>query len=193
MNRTESKETEERPWVEYSVVTPQGEVKVWAQQQQGASGWCVGITFGEMDRIPVAKPTRQEADEIARVIAYSYEFTHGMPEPTAIIAQLDGKEPIQIQAEMRELLDALGGLDPDCERRLNAFYESPSDETWNDAYSINLRRSGRLSTLWQWIGELYTSFPTTGPTYDLCGERTSWSRIPTRAEFVAAMRAASAR
>lgn len=71
-----------------------------------------------------------------------------------------------------------GQLNAECRARLNAVIANPTEETWDDAYSL-IVHGGSLTTLWEAVLRVDHSFPKTGPSEDLAGNRVEgWKRIP---------------
>jgi len=80
-------------------------------------------------------------------------------------------------------------LTPDCRSRLFRAAENPTEPNWGSASGIIV---GGGLTLWQAIMDIDPTFPSVGPKHDANGTRTSsWSRVPTRALILAAIRYAT--
>lgn len=78
-----------------------------------------------------------------------------------------------------------GALNDDCRARLEAVLTEPTQETWEQAYSLIISERFRFQTLWQaWIAtcpDAPLSKPLEGP----------WPRIPTQIELYRALREAT--
>ena len=71
-----------------------------------------------------------------------------------------------------------GKLDTECRGRLEAVLEDPTEETWDEAYSLIVGKDG-WTTLWQAWVQVDSDAPRTGPAQDFAGKRLrGWSRIP---------------
>lgn len=81
-----------------------------------------------------------------------------------------------------------GKLDAECRARLEAVLENPTEETWDDAYSLIIGKDG-FTTLWQAWVKVDPDAPRTGPSEDFAGKRLSgWSRIPDQLTLYRALR-----
>jgi hypothetical protein len=94
----------------------------------------------------------------------------------------------------RKATNMFGKLTPDLLARLDAVVDNPTEETWDDAYSIIIATSPRSLTLWQAVLRVDPTFPNSGPVYGDGGSRISgWTAIPSRDVLLAAIeRAVSA-
>ncbi len=81
-----------------------------------------------------------------------------------------------------------GSLDTVCRRRLEAVIENPTEETWDNSYSLIVGKDG-FTTLWQAWVKVDPAAPRTGPAEDFAGKRLSgWSRIPDQLTLYRALR-----
>ena len=85
-----------------------------------------------------------------------------------------------------------GSLDADCRKRLENVVNNPTDNTWDNAYSLIL--SGQsFMTLWQAVIAVDQSFPRLGPSEDDAGKRLEgWQRIPDQLTLYRAIKHATA-
>jgi len=195
MNRVESDPKQVgQKWAEYCVVTPQGEVRVVIQESKEPF-WSVGVSWDSPAgfHIPYTAGSREEAERVAQAIASCYENTHPYVISPGIMSQLSDSEelPLRMTREMENLVSPLR-LVTEALVRLNALYENPSEETWDDAFAICLRHDKPTDTLWQHVLAIDPTFPRVGPSQDTTGfHRTGWNRVPDRALVVAALQLAS--
>lgn len=81
-----------------------------------------------------------------------------------------------------------GELTLDQKNRLLAFYDYPSDETWDDCFNITIMPYGHINTVWQAVCAIDPDFPSRGPAVDAFGNRLEpWVAIPSRELFRQAM------
>jgi len=101
--------------------------------------------------------------------------------------------PIDIEIELDLARNMFGKLDPKNRTRLRAVLYHPTEETWNNAYSIILNpHVGFGLTLWQAVIAVDHSFPKVGPSTDSRGRVVErWRRIPSQALLLAALQYAT--
>ena len=86
-------------------------------------------------------------------------------------------QSIDIELEMART--CFGELTLEQRNRLLAYYEYPSDETWDDVYNLTIMPYGHINTVWQAVCAIDATFPTRGPCVDAFGQRLEpWPRIP---------------
>jgi len=104
------------------------------------------------------------------------------------------------ELEMKLATDARGRpLAHDAIKRLQALLENQTEETWDDAFSINLcpLLGSDVVTLWQAVIAVDPTFPKVGCQYEMSrrGRKSKkikgWSRIPDRALLERAIRFAT--
>lgn len=68
-----------------------------------------------------------------------------------------------------------GSLRKDVKKRILNFLSNPTNKNWDDIYSIIIDGNGKMTTIWQAVLSIDSTFPRTKgyPT-------TKWSRIPTK-------------
>jgi len=82
------------------------------------------------------------------------------------------------KAFVEDCRNMFGKLDAECRGRLEAVLENPTEETWDNAYSLIIGGDG-FTTLWQAWVKVDSTAPRTGPAEDFAGKRLhGWSRIP---------------
>jgi hypothetical protein len=87
------------------------------------------------------------------------------------------QQSIDIELEMART--CFGELTLEQRNRLLAYYEYPSDETWDDVYNLTIMPYGHINTVWQAVCAIDPTFPTRGPCVDAFGQRLEpWPRIP---------------
>lgn len=74
----------------------------------------------------------------------------------------------------------LGPLGPDVKARLQAFFDKPCEETWDDIHGILVRP---MRTVWQAVIAEDPTFPKTGPVEFAARDsegrhQSAWERIP---------------
>jgi hypothetical protein len=74
----------------------------------------------------------------------------------------------------------LGPLDERIRARVERVLENPTQETWDDAYSIIVGSDGWM-TLWQAVLKMDRAFPRSKP----CDE--PWPRVPSRETLLRAL------
>lgn len=101
--------------------------------------------------------------------------------------------PIDIEIELDLARNMFGKLRPEYRTRLRAVLYHPTEETWDEAYSIILNPYvGMGLTLWQAVIAVDPSFPRVGPREDVRGRRVErWRRIPSQALLLAALQYAT--
>ena len=85
---------------------------------------------------------------------------------------------VDIRRELARATNMLGVPlleQPDLCARLQAVIDQPTEETWDNAFSIILR--GHV-TLWQAVIDVARAFPRVGPATSLDGQRDHWEVIP---------------
>lgn len=78
----------------------------------------------------------------------------------------------------------LGVIDPVIKKRLEKVIKRPNQKTWDDAYSIIINGSGKMTTLWQAVLKVDWNCPTSKPL----GE--PWAYIPSREIIIEAIKTA---
>ena len=74
--------------------------------------------------------------------------------------------------------NVFGPLDAECRARLKAVLEDPTEETWNEAFSLIIGSDG-FTTLWQAWVKVDPSAPVSGCRYDMDGKQIrGWTKIP---------------
>lgn len=91
--------------------------------------------------------------------------------------------------DIRRTTNLFGPLGHDVRARLEAVIAAPSDETWQDAYSIILN-SRTHTTLWQAVIAVDPAFPRSGPLTTPEG-RSPWPAVPPVDVLLAALRYAA--
>lgn len=87
---------------------------------------------------------------------------------------------MSIDRELDLASNMFGRLPPESRARLQALYDNPTEETWDNAYTLILERHTHTS-LWQAVIAVDPTFPQVGPSSDNRGNRiTTWRRIPDR-------------
>ena len=61
--------------------------------------------------------------------------------------------------------------------RLEAFFDNPCDETWEDAHCIIVGADG-FTTFWQAVIAVNPTFPRIGPRHDMAGRIETWKEVP---------------
>jgi hypothetical protein len=74
-----------------------------------------------------------------------------------------------------------GKLSTEVKERLQAVIDNPCQETWEDAYSIILNSSGKMTTLWQAVIKFDWDMQQSKP----CDK--PWSHIPTQETIIKAI------
>jgi len=74
-----------------------------------------------------------------------------------------------------------GKLKPEIKKRLQAVINNPCQETWEDAYSIILNASGRMTTLWQAVIKIDWDMQQNKPL------DSKWTHIPTQETIIKAI------
>ena len=81
-----------------------------------------------------------------------------------------------------------GSLDAECRGRLEAVLDNPTEETWDEAYSLIVGKDG-FTTLWQAWVKVDPAAPRSGPRDDMKGKRISgWPSIPDQLTLYRALR-----
>lgn len=75
-----------------------------------------------------------------------------------------------------------GKIKPEIKERLRAVVENPSQETWDDTFSIIL--NSRMTTLWQAVLEVQPTFQSRRES----GKQ--WTQIPSRETIIEAIKIA---
>lgn len=71
-----------------------------------------------------------------------------------------------------------GPLDAECRARLKAVLKNPTEETWDDAFSLIVGKDG-FTTLWQAWCKVDPNAPRSGCRYNMDGKKISgWPAIP---------------
>jgi len=78
-----------------------------------------------------------------------------------------------------------GELSDDIKTRLDRFFTTPNDETWDDVHGIIIGADG-WTTFWQAVVAIDHTFPKKGPTYMNMIRSTRWPKVP---DFLTAIRA----
>ena len=82
-----------------------------------------------------------------------------------------------------------GPLNAECRSRLQRVLDSPTAETWDDAYSLIVGADG-FTTLWQAWVKVDSSAPRAGPCHDMDGNQIrGWPRIPDQLTLYRALKA----
>lgn len=74
-----------------------------------------------------------------------------------------------------------GNLKPEVKARLQAVIDNPCQETWEDAYTIILNASGKMTTLWQAVIKIDWDMQQGKPL------DAKWSHIPTQETIIQAI------
>ena len=99
--------------------------------------------------------------------------------------------PIDIEIELDLAKNMFGKLKPEYKTMLRAVLYHPTEETWEDAYSI-IVGSDKWMTLWQAVIAIDPTFPKEGPSTDSRGRVVKrWRRIPSQALLLAALQYAT--
>jgi hypothetical protein len=99
--------------------------------------------------------------------------------------------PIDIERELDMARNVFGKLRPDLKTRLRAAFYQPTEETWDNAYSIIIGANG-WTTLWQAVIAVDPTFPRSGPAHDSRGRLVSrWAKVPSQETLVRALRFAT--
>ncbi len=91
-------------------------------------------------------------------------------------------------AFVNDCRNMLGSLEAECRGRLEAVLDNPTEETWDDAYSLIVGKDG-FTTLWQAWVKVDETAPRTGPAEDFAGKRLhGWSKFPDQLTLYRALR-----
>ena len=74
-----------------------------------------------------------------------------------------------------------GKLKPEIKARLQAVIDNPCQKTWEDAYSIILNASGKMTTLWQAVIKFDWDMEQRKPL------DAPWAHIPTQETIIKAI------
>ena len=92
-----------------------------------------------------------------------------------------------LDVEIGHATNMFGHLGPNVAARLRAVLTEPTEQTWDNAYSIIIN-GRRLTTLWQAVLAVDPEFLRVGPRYDGDGNRvTGWQQIPDRTTLLRAL------
>jgi len=81
-----------------------------------------------------------------------------------------------------------GSLDAECRGRLEAVLDNPTEETWDEAYSLIVGKDG-FTTLWQAWVKVDQAAPRSGPAEDMASKRIrGWPSIPDQLTLYRALR-----
>jgi hypothetical protein len=81
-----------------------------------------------------------------------------------------------------------GSLDSVCRGRLEAVLDNPTEETWDEAYSLIVGKDG-FTTLWQAWVQVDPDAPRFGPSEDFAGKRIhGWASVPDQLTLYRALR-----
>lgn len=81
-----------------------------------------------------------------------------------------------------------GSLNTECRGRLEAVLDNPTEETWDEAYSLIVGKDG-FTTLWQAWVKVDPAAPRSGPADDMAGKRIrGWPSIPDQLTLYRALR-----
>lgn len=79
-----------------------------------------------------------------------------------------------------------GKLKPEIKKRLQAVIDNPCAETWDDAHSIILNASGKVTTLWQAVLLVDPTFQRSAG-YNMDDHTTKWKTIPSQETIIEAI------
>lgn len=77
-----------------------------------------------------------------------------------------------------------GVIKPEIKKRLQAVIDNPNQDTWEDAHSLIVNNKGRMTTLWNAVIKVDSSFPKSKPL------DAPWTKIPTSETIIKALRLA---
>ena len=81
-----------------------------------------------------------------------------------------------------------GSLNAECRGRLEAVLDNPTEETWDEAYSLIVGKDG-FTTLWQAWVKVDPAAPRSGPADEMAGKRSRWwPSIPDQLTLYRALR-----
>lgn len=99
--------------------------------------------------------------------------------------------PIDVERDLDLARNLFGRLAPTERTRLRAVLYQPTEDTWDDAYSV-IVGADRWMTLWQAMIAVDPTFPRVGPSTDARGRKTSrWKKVPSQEALLAALRYAT--
>jgi len=91
----------------------------------------------------------EEMEEVARAQG-TYEFANEADES-------------QLRKMLAKGSNMFGGLKPDIKKRILTYFQEPTEENWDDAYSIIISGRGKMPTLWQAWAAVDPSAPKSKP------------------------------
>lgn len=98
---------------------------------------------------------------------------------------------VDIERELARSVNLWGRLTAPIKTRLRAAVYQPTEETWNNAYSIIVGSDGWM-TLWQAVIAVDPTFPRSGPATDARGRQVErWEKVPSQETLIRALRYAT--
>lgn len=169
---------------------PRGECFVYARVGSGKS--TLMVTLGTCDDPEVRRFWHLWREGIVK---NETDIDNYLRQPLENIPAPEGGEqnarPVEIERELDLARNMFGHLKPRERTRLRAVLYQPTEQTWDDAYSIIVGADGWM-TLWQAVLAVDPSFPKVGPSTDVRGRRVSrWKKIPDQETLVTALRYAT--
>lgn len=170
-------------------VFPNGEMKA-----EGSKGEPITVDLLNPDNV---KPTSEE------MLSFLYWSEHREKERghnteneqwfRMVLAALNRSHEEAIHLGSFVARNMFGRLPPEDLTRLRAVLYHPTEETWDNAYSIILNPHVVLGLgLWQAVIAVDPSFPQVGPGTDSMGRKVGrWRRIPSKALLRAALQYAT--
>lgn len=85
-----------------------------------------------------------------------------------------------------------GKISPRIEKRIKNYINKPSFDNWEDIKGLIINPEGKMTTIWNAIIEVDSSFPSKGRTEDMEGNIIEeWERIPTELQILQAIKKAT--